>query len=227
MTATSDEEPTKSVLEHLRAWGTNPVPATGAAALIVALHSATSVRHDRTDYAPQKMLSARAAGVVRALPIYIITPMLLGSSYLNVTGNKTDAAGISAAASMTYASLAMKRRQVGRRCFVDGREHDHWNERNGTTALTKFFFFMVTTVPEQQVHSPRPGPGIGHWPLPRQLPRRFVCLRDRFSLWRRRVNHPIDTAFRLTFSPLYILTFIFCQTLSNNIAPLRFHMIQH
>lgn len=47
----------------------------------------------------------------QAVPM-LFPPVLLFSSYLNLSGYKTDAAGISAAWSGLYALLAMRRSQV-------------------------------------------------------------------------------------------------------------------
>ncbi|KAF2399231.1 hypothetical protein EJ06DRAFT_531564 [Trichodelitschia bisporula] len=77
-----------SAILKLKAWGENSFPPTILASLITAQH-----------FRP-----------FQALPM-LFPPLLLLSSYINVNGYKTDAAGISAAWSGLYMLLAMRRRQ--------------------------------------------------------------------------------------------------------------------
>ena len=49
----------------------------------------------------------------------MFAPMLLFSSYLNLSDYKTDAAGITAAWSGLYGLLAMRRSQVGLRILIE------------------------------------------------------------------------------------------------------------
>ncbi|KAH7084791.1 hypothetical protein BKA63DRAFT_2987 [Paraphoma chrysanthemicola] len=82
-------EPAKqSALQSLRDWGENSVPPTLLATLITAQHA--------RPFQPLPML---------------FPPILLFSSYLNLNGYKSDAAGITAAWSGLYALLALRRRQ--------------------------------------------------------------------------------------------------------------------
>ncbi|KAI6084319.1 hypothetical protein F4821DRAFT_176580 [Hypoxylon rubiginosum] len=80
-------EPPKSVRTRLDAWGKSSFAPTGLATLVTALH-----------FRPLQ---------VRPM---LFVPILLFSSYANLQGFKIDSAGITAAASGTYALLAMRRR---------------------------------------------------------------------------------------------------------------------
>ncbi|KAI2610413.1 hypothetical protein GGR54DRAFT_632923 [Hypoxylon sp. NC1633] len=80
-------EPTRSVTSRLEAWGNSSFAPTGLATLIAALH-----------FRPLQ---------VRPM---LFVPILLFSSYSNLQGFKIDSAGVTAAASGTYALLAMRRR---------------------------------------------------------------------------------------------------------------------
>ncbi|PVI07932.1 hypothetical protein DM02DRAFT_236511 [Periconia macrospinosa] len=84
----SSQDPKQGVLQSLRSWGEHSVPPTALATLITAQH-----------FRP-----------FQAMPM-IFPPVLLFSSYLNLSGYKTDAAGITAAWSGLYALLAMRRSQ--------------------------------------------------------------------------------------------------------------------
>ncbi|KAK9424024.1 hypothetical protein SUNI508_13814 [Seiridium unicorne] len=79
-------EPPKEAQFALSAWGNNSLPPAGLATLITALH-----------FRP-----------FRVRPMLFV-PILLFSSYINLQGFKKDAAGITAAASGTYALLALRR----------------------------------------------------------------------------------------------------------------------
>lgn len=57
------------------------------------------------------LITAQHARPFQPLPM-LFPPLLLFSSYLNLSNYKTDAAGITAAWSGLYALLAMRRRQV-------------------------------------------------------------------------------------------------------------------
>ncbi|KAF1835076.1 hypothetical protein BDW02DRAFT_568364 [Decorospora gaudefroyi] len=82
-------DPSKeSVLQSLRNWGENSVPPTLLATLITAQH----------------------ARPFQVFPM-MFPPVLLFSSYLNLSNYKTDSAGITAAWSGLYALLALRRRQ--------------------------------------------------------------------------------------------------------------------
>ncbi|OAK99732.1 hypothetical protein IQ06DRAFT_294148 [Phaeosphaeriaceae sp. SRC1lsM3a] len=84
----SGEPAKQSVLQSLRNWGENSVPPTLLATLITAQHA--------RPFQPLPML---------------FPPVLLFSSYLNLSDYKTDAAGVTAAWSGLYALLAMRRSQ--------------------------------------------------------------------------------------------------------------------
>ncbi|KAH9896265.1 hypothetical protein F4778DRAFT_745706 [Xylariomycetidae sp. FL2044] len=80
-------EPPKSVFSTLEAWGKSSVAPMALATLITALHY--------RPFQPRPML---------------FVPILLFSSYANLQGFKIDGAGLTAAASGTYALLALRRR---------------------------------------------------------------------------------------------------------------------
>ncbi|EDU46931.1 hypothetical protein PtrSN002B_004380 [Pyrenophora tritici-repentis] len=82
------EQAKDSMLQSLRNWGENSVPPTLLATLITAQH----------------------ARPFQVFPM-MFPPVLLFSSYLNLSNYKTDSAGITAAWSGLYALLAMRRRQ--------------------------------------------------------------------------------------------------------------------
>ncbi|KAI0407995.1 hypothetical protein F4802DRAFT_496666 [Xylaria palmicola] len=83
-------EPPKSVRDKLEAWGNSSFAPTGLATLITPLH-------------------LRPA---QPLPLLFV-PVLLFSSYANLQGFKIDSAGVTMAASGTYALLALRRRPAG------------------------------------------------------------------------------------------------------------------
>ncbi|KAI0163002.1 hypothetical protein BJ166DRAFT_525072 [Pestalotiopsis sp. NC0098] len=83
-------EPPKEAQFALSGWGNNSMPPAGLATLITALH-----------FRPFQLR-----------PMAFV-PILLFSSYINLQGFKKDAAGISAAASGTYALLALRRNAGG------------------------------------------------------------------------------------------------------------------
>ncbi|KAE9990881.1 hypothetical protein EG327_000815 [Venturia inaequalis] len=86
----SDSEDVKdSAVQKIRNWGESSFPPTLLATLVTAQH-----------FKP-----------FQTLPM-LFPPVLLLSSYLNINGFKTDAAGISAAWSGLYLLLAMRRKQV-------------------------------------------------------------------------------------------------------------------
>ncbi|KAL7623656.1 hypothetical protein AAE478_005208 [Parahypoxylon ruwenzoriense] len=80
-------EPPRSARSSLEAWGNSPFAPVGLATLITSLH-----------FRPLQ---------VRPM---LFVPVLLFSSYANLQGFKIDSAGITAAASGTYALVAMRRR---------------------------------------------------------------------------------------------------------------------
>ncbi|KAI1480819.1 hypothetical protein K445DRAFT_319986 [Daldinia sp. EC12] len=80
-------EPSRTARSRLEAWGNSPFAPTGLATLITALH-----------FRPLQ---------VRPM---LFVPILFFSSYANLQGFKIDSAGITAAASGTYALLAMRRK---------------------------------------------------------------------------------------------------------------------
>ncbi|KAF2709289.1 hypothetical protein K504DRAFT_490823 [Pleomassaria siparia CBS 279.74] len=84
----ADKEAKEGVLRTLRNWGEGSVPPTLLATLITA----------------QNMRP------FQAVPM-IFPPVLLFSSYLNLSGYETDAAGITAAWSGLYGLLALRRKQ--------------------------------------------------------------------------------------------------------------------
>ncbi|KAI1214418.1 uncharacterized protein F4807DRAFT_127628 [Annulohypoxylon truncatum] len=80
-------EPSKSIQERIEAWGNSSLAPTGLATLLTALH-----------FRPFQ---------VRPM---LFVPALLFCSYSNLQGFKIDSAGMTAAASGTYALIAMRRR---------------------------------------------------------------------------------------------------------------------
>ncbi|KAK3216466.1 hypothetical protein GRF29_8g3334562 [Pseudopithomyces chartarum] len=82
----ADKDAKEGVLRSLRNWGENSVPPTLLATLITAQH----------------------ARPWQGLPM-MFPPILLFSSYLNLSGYQKDAAGITAAWSGLYGLLAMRR----------------------------------------------------------------------------------------------------------------------
>ncbi|KAK7753839.1 hypothetical protein SLS62_004205 [Diatrype stigma] len=86
----ADSESAKPVTSRISAWGNSSMAPTGLATLVTALH-------------------------LRPLQVFpaLFVPVLLFSSYANLQGFKKDSAGITAAASGTYALLALRRRQGG------------------------------------------------------------------------------------------------------------------
>ncbi|KAF2642400.1 hypothetical protein P280DRAFT_467761 [Massarina eburnea CBS 473.64] len=98
----ADKSPKESTIQSLRSWGEGSVPPTLLATLITAQH-----------FRP-----------FQPLPM-MFPPVLLFSSYLNLSGYQSDAAGITAAWSGLYALLAMRRKhsvkqKFGARGFVRG-----------------------------------------------------------------------------------------------------------
>ncbi|CEI65493.1 hypothetical protein FVEN_g8762 [Fusarium venenatum] len=84
----------KSIFGYLNDWGTASLPPSLLATLITALHARPP-----------------------SLPLFIFTPPLLFSSYLNLSGYPTGSAGLTAAWSGLYALLALRRRQPFRGRF--------------------------------------------------------------------------------------------------------------
>ncbi|OAL47050.1 hypothetical protein IQ07DRAFT_516349 [Pyrenochaeta sp. DS3sAY3a] len=91
----ADKPAQQSMLQSLRNWGENSVPPTLLATLITAQHA--------RPFQPLPML---------------FPPVLLFTSYLNLSNYKTDAAGMTAAWSGLYALLAMRRNQRLRNKFT-------------------------------------------------------------------------------------------------------------
>ncbi|KAI1185880.1 hypothetical protein F5B17DRAFT_406177 [Nemania serpens] len=91
-------EPPKSVRLRLEAWGNSSLAPTGLATLITPLHMRPA----------------------QPLPLLFV-PVLLFSSYANLQGFKIDSAGVTMAASGTYALLALRRRQQFRSKFFSVR----------------------------------------------------------------------------------------------------------
>ncbi|EKJ68482.1 hypothetical protein FPSE_11490 [Fusarium pseudograminearum CS3096] len=85
---------TKSIFGYLNDWGTASLPPSLLATLITALHARPP-----------------------SLPLFLFTPPLLFSSYLNLSGYPTGSAGLTAAWSGLYALLALRRRQPFRGRF--------------------------------------------------------------------------------------------------------------
>ncbi|KAF2441490.1 hypothetical protein P171DRAFT_434170 [Karstenula rhodostoma CBS 690.94] len=83
----ADKDVKQGTIRSLRNWGENSVPPTLLATLITAQH-----------FRP-----------FQGLPM-MFPPVLLFSSYLNLSGYKKDSAGITAAWSGLYALLAMRRK---------------------------------------------------------------------------------------------------------------------
>ncbi|OAA37637.1 hypothetical protein NOR_07014 [Metarhizium rileyi] len=85
----------KSVVAHLQSWGSSSMSPALLATLVTALH----------------------ARPLQKLPLFLFTPPLLFSSYLNLSGYQTGSAGLTAAWSGLYALLALRRRQPFRSKF--------------------------------------------------------------------------------------------------------------
>ncbi|TLS27498.1 hypothetical protein PpBr36_04377 [Pyricularia pennisetigena] len=79
--------PRKSLIEKVEAWGTSSLPPMGMATLITALHF--------RPFQPLPML---------------LTPALIFTSYVTLSGWAIDGAGLNMACSGLYALLAMRRR---------------------------------------------------------------------------------------------------------------------
>ncbi|EEU44088.1 uncharacterized protein NECHADRAFT_65108 [Fusarium vanettenii 77-13-4] len=92
--ASEESGKSKSVLDYLNDWGSNSLPPSLLATLVTALHARPP-----------------------SLPLFIFTPPLLFSSYLNLSGYPTGSAGLTAAWSGLYALLALRRRQPFRGRF--------------------------------------------------------------------------------------------------------------
>ncbi|OAA78584.1 hypothetical protein LEL_05407 [Akanthomyces lecanii RCEF 1005] len=91
----------KSVIQRLEDWGilhfaASSLPPSLLATLVTALH----------------------ARPMQAVPLFLFTPTLLFSSYLNLSGFTTASAGLTAAWSGLYALLALRRRQGLRAKFT-------------------------------------------------------------------------------------------------------------
>ncbi|ORY64204.1 uncharacterized protein BCR38DRAFT_457963 [Pseudomassariella vexata] len=80
-------EPPQSSMATVSAWGKSSMSPAGLATLITALH-----------FRPLQ---------IRPL---LFVPILMFSSYINLQGFKKDSAGLTAAASGTYALLALRRK---------------------------------------------------------------------------------------------------------------------
>ncbi|KAI1825437.1 hypothetical protein F4861DRAFT_538123 [Xylaria intraflava] len=83
-------EPPTSVKSKLEAWGNSSLAPIGLATLVAALHSRPA----------------------QPLPLLFV-PALVFSSYANLQGFKIDSAGMTMAASGTYALLALRRKPAG------------------------------------------------------------------------------------------------------------------
>ncbi|EFY95921.1 uncharacterized protein G6M90_00g031780 [Metarhizium brunneum] len=94
-TAPAAPSQSKSVVAHLQDWGSSSLPPALLATLVTALH----------------------ARPLQKLPLFLFTPPLLFSSYLNLSGYPTGSAGLTAAWSGLYALLALRRRQPLRSKF--------------------------------------------------------------------------------------------------------------
>ncbi|KAI1084731.1 hypothetical protein F5B20DRAFT_576051 [Whalleya microplaca] len=79
--------PPPTYLQRFEGWGNSSIAPTSLATLITALH----------------------ARPLQPRPL-LFTPILLFASYANLQGFRIDSAGITAAASGTYAALALRRR---------------------------------------------------------------------------------------------------------------------
>lgn len=103
----ADKQAKQGVLQSLRAWGgSSPNPASSRAS-----HTEQLVEHSVPPVVLATLVTAQHARPFQPLPM-IFPPVLLFSSYLNLGGFKTDAAGITAAWSGLYALLAMRRKHV-------------------------------------------------------------------------------------------------------------------
>ncbi|KAK3714189.1 hypothetical protein LTR37_007991 [Vermiconidia calcicola] len=102
MPGNAEEAAKKTLYQYATIWGQNPIPPILTATLIFAQH----------------------ARPLQPLPI-LFAPILTFSSYLNVQGYKTDAAGLTSAWSAAYLVLARRRKQglgskLGARGLVRG-----------------------------------------------------------------------------------------------------------
>jgi hypothetical protein len=104
----ADKQTKEGALQTLRSWG-------GSSHHHPKLSRAGNTHPSLDNSVPPTVLAtlitAQHARPFQALPMAFV-PVLLFSSYLNLSGYKTDAAGTTAAWSGLYALLAMRRRQV-------------------------------------------------------------------------------------------------------------------
>ncbi|KAI0203188.1 hypothetical protein F4808DRAFT_55036 [Astrocystis sublimbata] len=82
--------PSKTVTAQLAAWGNSSLPPAGLATLVAPLHLRPT----------------------QPLPLLFV-PVLFFASYANLQGFKIDSAGLTMAASGTYALLALRRKSQG------------------------------------------------------------------------------------------------------------------
>lgn len=107
----SDKPTQEGILYSLRRWGGWLAPI-----MSIHVHPYTDIHlpHVENSVPPTllaTLISAQHMRPFQPLPM-MFPPVLLFSSYLNLSNHKTDAAGITAAWSGLYALLAMRRTQV-------------------------------------------------------------------------------------------------------------------
>ncbi|PSS27161.1 hypothetical protein M430DRAFT_111635 [Amorphotheca resinae ATCC 22711] len=107
----------KTVISYAQGWGRSPLPPTALATLITALH----------------------ARPWRTLPM-LFPPVLLFSSYLNLSSYEVDSAGLTAAWSGLYMLLAGRRKAAG------GRLGTRLGSKFGARGLTRGSAMILSAV---------------------------------------------------------------------------------
>ncbi|MCJ1486530.1 hypothetical protein MMC06_006707 [Schaereria dolodes] len=104
-TPPDDEVQKTTAVSYIKAWGESPLPPTLLATLLTALHLSPS----------PNSLSSPTRFLPRTIP-WLFPPALLFSTYLNLSGYTTSAAGTSAAWSALWLVMAARgrRRRRGR-----------------------------------------------------------------------------------------------------------------
>ncbi|TQS33026.1 hypothetical protein Golomagni_06644, partial [Golovinomyces magnicellulatus] len=94
----------KSVISYMNDWGMWDEPLAVESSMPPALMAT--------------LVTALHAKPMQPLPLFLFTPPLLFSSYLNLSGYETGSAGVTAAWSGLYSLLALRRQQAFRSKFT-------------------------------------------------------------------------------------------------------------